>query len=142
MNSNKVVYWINSNKVAYWINSNKSYITLHKRHVCQLYMFLNMSYHYITFGNASSTTTIVLPLNGANSNLLSSMTPAFVQKSFCSIQKVKFLLVLVLNDSIQVPTEWGPDLDTSIPSFKRSQQEFNLLNGTKELPGECWSLAV
>jgi len=135
---------VNSNKVAYWINSNNSYITLHKRHVCQLYMFINMSYHYITLhsGMHLPTTTIVLPLNGANSNLLSSRTPAFVQKSFCSIQKVKFLLVLVLNDSIQVPTEWGPDLDTSIPSFKRSQQECNLLNGTKELPGECWSPAV
>jgi len=51
-------------------------------------------------------------------------------------------LVLILNDSIQVPTEWGPDLDTSIPSFKRSQQEFNLFNGTKALSGVCWSPAV
>ena len=49
---------------------------------------------------------------------------------------------MVLNDSIQVPAEWGPDLDTSIPSFKRSEQEFNLLNGTKELPGECLGIAV
>jgi len=40
-------------------------------------------------------TTIILPLNGVNSNLLSSRTPTFDRHFYCSIQKIKFLLVLV-----------------------------------------------
>jgi len=51
------------------------------------------------------TTTIILPMNWVNSNLLNSRTPPFSRKFYCFILNVKFLLVLVLNDSIQVPTE-------------------------------------
>jgi len=47
------------------------------------------SLHYIT------TTTIILPLNEVNSNLLSNRTPTFVRHFYRSIQKIKFLLVLV-----------------------------------------------
>ena len=103
-------------KIAHWINLNESYITLHS-------------------GMHLPTITIILPMNGVSSNL------AFTRKFYCFIPNVKFL-VLVLNDSIQVPTKWDPDLDTSIPSFKRNQQEFNILNRTKELLGECLGTAV
>jgi len=41
------------------------------------------------------TTTIVLPLNGVNSNLLNSKTQASIRHFYCSIQKIKFLLDLV-----------------------------------------------
>jgi len=41
------------------------------------------------------TTTIVLPLNGVNSNLLNNRTQAFVRHFYSSIQKIKFLLGLV-----------------------------------------------
>jgi len=97
--------------------------------------------HYI-LESIFQTTTIILPMNGVNLNWPNNNSQTFTRKFYCFIQKVKFLLVLVLNDSIQVPTEWGPYLDTSIPSFKRSQQEFNLLNGTKELSDECLGTVV
>ena len=72
--------------------------------------------HYIKLhsGIHLPTTTIILPLNGVNSNLLNSSSQAFTRKFYCFIPNVKLLLVLVLNDSIKVPTEWGPDLDTLI----------------------------
>jgi len=86
---NNVNTWIRINsawiriKIAYWINSNKSYITLYRR-VITLHSWMHLP-----------TATIILPLNGVNSNLLSSRTPAFNRHFYCSIQKIKFLLDLV-----------------------------------------------
>jgi len=37
-------------------------------------------------------TTIILPLNVVNSNLLNNNSQAFIQKFYCFIQKIKFLL--------------------------------------------------
>jgi len=118
---NKVNKWIRINstwiriKIVYWINSNKSYITLHKRHVCQLYMFINMSYHYITFRNASSNYNNYLTFKWGKFKLAkqqdSSIRPISAFVPFKMLNSC-----WILNDSIQVPTEWGPDLDTSIPS--------------------------
>jgi len=82
---------VNLNKNCVLINSNESYITLH--------------YIKLHSGMDLPTTTIILPLNGVNSNLLNSSSQAFTRKFYYFIQKVKFLLVLVLNDIIQVPTE-------------------------------------
>jgi len=41
-----------------------------------------------------------------------------------------------------VSKEWGAFFDTSIPSSKPAWQEFNLLNGTIELPGESLGTVV
>jgi len=71
---------------VYRINSNESYIKLHP----EIHL---------------PTTTIILHMNGVNSNLLNNSYQAFTRKFYCFIPNVKFLLVLVLNDSIQVPTE-------------------------------------
>jgi len=39
------------------------------------------------------TTTIILPLNEVNSNLLNNSYQAFIRKFYCFIQKIKILLV-------------------------------------------------
>jgi len=39
------------------------------------------------------TTTIILPLNRVNSNLLNTNSQAVIRKFYCFIQKIKFLLV-------------------------------------------------
>jgi len=53
--------------------------------------------HYIILhsGMYLPTTTIVLPLNGVNSNLLNSRTQTFARHFYCSIQKIKLLLGFV-----------------------------------------------
>jgi len=55
------------------------------------------SLHYITLHSEIylPTTTIILALNGVNSNSLSRRTPTFVRHFYCSIQKIKFMLSLV-----------------------------------------------
>jgi len=66
-------------------------ITLHKvpKYVLYLrYIILRSEMHL-------PTTTIILPLNEVNSNLLNSKTQIFVRHFYCSIQKIKFLLSLV-----------------------------------------------
>jgi len=54
-----------------------------------------MSYNYITLRSEMHlpTTTIILPLNGINSNLLNNNYQTFIRKFYCFIQKIKFLLV-------------------------------------------------
>jgi len=68
---------------------------------------MKVTLHYIKLhsGMHLPTTTIILLLNGVNSNSLNNNSQAFTWKFNCFIPNVKFLLVLVLNDSIQVPTE-------------------------------------
>jgi len=54
-----------------------------------------MSYNYITLRSEMHLpiTTIILPLNEVNSNLLNNNYQAFIRKFYCFIQKIKFLLV-------------------------------------------------
>jgi len=47
-----------------------------------------------------------------------------------------------LDEGIEVSRNAPHSFDTWIPSFKPSQKEFNLLNGTIKLPGECLSPGV
>jgi len=55
-----------------------------------------LSLHYITLhsGMYLPTTTIILPLNGVNSNLLNSSSQTFTRHFYCYIQNIKFLLGL------------------------------------------------
>jgi len=103
-----------------------------------------MSYHYITFGGRIHlpTTTIILPLKWGEFKLAKQQSSSIRPEVLLFLSKGWILVGLGLNDGIQVSTEWGSDLDTSIPSFKRGQQEFNLLNGTIQLMGECLKIVV